>query len=298
MNKIIANQAQYNQALSQYDTFKSKMEALGYTAKEEKQIVKLSDSDYFADRKDFKLIQLLLGQIADNTEENIDGMFNLPEGAAFYVNLAAAKMHTDTVNAISDGNIIPADDGVAAPTDESKLPQNMFGPGEYDMSYVLEMLSRGREAWKKYIDESSNIGSATKPVGIDKTAPELITGYSSGGLLKSKEDSQEDIGLKYTGGAENLGVIIGNAIRSILSGSAFGGESKVPTDGGLGSSLKDISAAQSTQNISTKFDINFESHTQLLVDGRVLASIIKPYLSSDLVQTQQTQSTITRRYVI
>ena len=66
----------------------------------------------------------------------------------------------------------------------------------------------------------------------------------------------------------------------------------------LGTSFRDMSANQSAQNISTKFDINFESHTQLMVDGRILASIIKPYLSSDLVQTQQAQSTITRRYVI
>jgi hypothetical protein len=52
------------------------------------------------------------------------------------------------------------------------------------------------------------------------------------------------------------------------------------------------------QNLSARLDLRFDSSTQLIVDGRILASIITPYLASDLIKLEASQGTITKRYVI
>jgi len=50
--------------------------------------------------------------------------------------------------------------------------------------------------------------------------------------------------------------------------------------------------------LQTKMDIRFTSTTNLMVDGRVLASIVKPYLAADLLKTNESGGTVTRSYVI
>lgn len=50
--------------------------------------------------------------------------------------------------------------------------------------------------------------------------------------------------------------------------------------------------------VNARLDFRVENSTQLLVDGRVLASVVSPYLASDLVRLEASQGTITKRYVI
>lgn len=51
-------------------------------------------------------------------------------------------------------------------------------------------------------------------------------------------------------------------------------------------------------DVSTRLTINFYTKTDLVVDGAVLAEVVKPYLYSGLVQYQNSTSTVTRSQVI
>ena len=62
--------------------------------------------------------------------------------------------------------------------------------------------------------------------------------------------------------------------------------------GGVYGGMKEQAPAQ------TKLDIKMDSRVQLIVDGRVLANVVKVYLMSDLLKAQQGHGTFTRKVVI
>jgi hypothetical protein len=51
-------------------------------------------------------------------------------------------------------------------------------------------------------------------------------------------------------------------------------------------------------NISTALNLNLNTQTQLVVDGQVLANIIKPYLAESLIQYEGSQGSATRDYTM
>jgi hypothetical protein len=122
--------------------------------------------------------------------------------------------------------------------------------------------------------------SKPKGPGLNSLVPENKMGQSSDTLINK---------------LSNLGLEVGSEVRMALQQmltEAFPNlNTKLPASGGLGSSLKDTQAPVAT----TKFDIRFTSTSQLVVDGRVLASIVKP---SDLAKTNEAGGTLTKTYVI
>jgi TP901 family phage tail tape measure protein len=264
--------SQYKQAEAQYGGLKTRLEGLGYTAKEEKQIVKLTDSDFFADRKDFKLMQLLLGQIADNTKGALDGMYNLPTDASFMVNIAAAIMDAETRAKIA--------------------AQAGTGATQYTPKEIFDAREAGVLKWKELMNPDT-VAAPSNVTGGFQTPP-----YSSmpPKVQVNPAEPPRPYQPDYAGGID-FASKLAQMLQNIFFGSTQGGQP------GIGSRSKPddfrgLSGSQAAAQVNTKFDISFQSTTQLMVDGRILATIIKPYLSSDLVQTQQSQSTITRRYVI
>ena len=76
---------QFQSIMGQYAAIRGSILAGGGESKEEGLLTFFKDSAspvYM--EKDWKIVQFLLSQIAENTEKTVDGIFNLPEGASFY----------------------------------------------------------------------------------------------------------------------------------------------------------------------------------------------------------------------
>jgi hypothetical protein len=88
-------------------------------------------------------------------------------------------------------------------------------------------------------------------------------------------------------------------LTALLGFKSYGqgiGAGSVPTNSGSigGRSMTDVAP----QPVQARLDLRFENSTQLIVDGRILATVITPYLSSDLIKFEASQGSITKRYII
>jgi TP901 family phage tail tape measure protein len=77
-------QEQFNAILPQYEAIRSNILYKGGTSEEEAQVIMWDDGQFDVLKKDWKIIQYLLGQIVDNTEKQLEGIYNMPEGASFW----------------------------------------------------------------------------------------------------------------------------------------------------------------------------------------------------------------------
>jgi TP901 family phage tail tape measure protein len=115
--------SEYDNALKGYESLKKQLEGLGYKpveGEEAKQIEILKDG-FTVEKRDQKIIQYLLGQIEKNTKE-LNGAYNLPEGASFFVPYQAAKMSVDSVgNGNLGGTITDTGDKLISAIDNAAI---------------------------------------------------------------------------------------------------------------------------------------------------------------------------------
>jgi hypothetical protein len=55
--------------------------------------------------------------------------------------------------------------------------------------------------------------------------------------------------------------------------------------------------AVNTTPTTIRLDLKSSANINLMVDGRILASTMQSYLASELLRTEQTQGTISRRFI-
>jgi TP901 family phage tail tape measure protein len=253
-------------------------------------IMSTSDKQLITAHGDQKVIQYLLQQILDTEKKSLaNGVYNLPEGANIMVPFQGYQYGYDT----SGPGTVTTDSSSNGSTSKSvgdlirEAAGTNFNPDEYignlfDTKTKKPEMS-AKELWDKG-EQYSWIGSKNR-MGSDGSSgprPEQDTGSVLEQIL-SKFMSLFTPGSGMLAGFSGVGQGIGSG--SIGSGSGFIGGKGRPTD----------SSQAVTQ---TKMDIRFTSTTNLMVDGRVLASIVKPYLAADLLKTNESGGTITRSMVI
>jgi hypothetical protein len=217
----------------------------------------------------------LLAQILDTEKKQLQGVYNLPEGANIMVPLEAALLAgkgTGTSELIHpDVSSQPSaiTEAITRATDTN------FNPDEY----IGDLFDKTLEPNKMSTRELWNKGEA----------------QSWGG------NSRELFNKGEAASAETIGFM--SELMSLFC-SIFGGGETGIVGGKSGYSPSwsqlDSPARQSTEAvpITNKLDIKFDSTTNLVVDGRILASIVKPYLAADLMKTNESGGTVTRSYVI
>lgn len=281
-----ATSAQYQQALSQYPALQAKLEAMGYESVETESIVKLSDKDYFSDRKDFKLIQILLEKILDVNQKELDGIYNLPEGAGIFVPLEAALLRPEGP---VGGETVPFEGTIPGKMSTTEVMERSLQLKQ-DYEKVVRPGLRGSGdvelVPKKLEDVSKFLADSIKEGPMEWNSRRLQSEYGGSegkdGAYRSPSELQK--------APESATVL--DSVREWLSGIFSGGQEPKGAIGSMGE------MQQTVPEVSNKLDITIDSHTQLMVDGRVLADIVKTYLAAELLKSQQSQSTITRRYVI
>lgn len=242
---------------------------------------------------DFKILALLLEKIVDQNQKQLDGQYNIPEGATFWVPLTAAYYR----NKGGSGGIGDA----LSNLDTSSLDNSA---NNLDGSAVA--LTNAADAFNNYLAKED---AATAQLLADLKSP------YKGDIPPQKDDiykTQPDIPKQkddiYLGPKEQdlpggTPAFAGTGLSGLLDSlrnsiqNFFSNFDLTQTLNHPG--LKDQTSAQSVPTApASKLDIRMESTTNLMLDGRVLATALQNYLASELLRTEGTQGTITKRYII
>lgn len=287
-------------------------------------------SDYVTDvlHGDNLAIKLALEKILDVNQKQLDGMYNIPEGATFWVPLTAAYYRPQA----QGGTGMPAVDAAAidgntGATEENtgaliNLGLSIEGLKQYQESERNRTgFTSAREAFQERQVQrfrGNDVGRGNAPDGyfaggglsnIDRLRREYEQVVQQQSILPRNGNEfpfrqgprpPESGGFGQTSSPE-VGNFIETLKRALLStlmttASIATGRQEVPTaqTGSIGS--RDMATVVPTVN--ARLDFRVENSTQLIVDGRVLASVVSPYLASDLLKLEASQGTITKRYII
>jgi len=256
------------------------LEGKGYKSNITDTLVATTDEQISVAHGDMKIIQYVLQQILDTEKKQLQGIWNMPEGASFWVPLQSM------ISGGSTGH--PAGVDIKDPT--------VTGPNA---------------TAKDSMSAISNFGTLKElqMPSVEKAIADEVKKSTIPGPSIAKDDYMEKIlggNPRGATGAEGPSAI--EQLIAVLKGMLMPAGSLGPV--GLGGGLKEgaggikggkqfgPSQTREQSALQTKMDIRFTSTTNLMVDGRVLASIVKPYLAADLLKTNESGGTVTRSYVI
>lgn len=246
---------------------------------------------------DTKILALLLEKLNEKAQKQLDGQYNIPEGATFWVPLTAAYYRNKSSEEGSGLNNLDTSmlDGSANNLDgsanaltmaaqalmDSARQQYLKGEKQDYTSYLRDSAKKAYLAGEK--QDYSGIPNATNPYGPHyDPAKDSVAGTPS--------TTQE------TGIAQLLSEIKNWLQSSTIFNSISG---KTTTSGNIGGGISNRTTPTSAPvTPNTKLDLKISSNINLMVDGRILASTLQNYLASELLRTEQSQGTITKRFVI
>lgn len=284
-----------------YQKFVDQLTGLGYKEDRTEQIAILTDGAYKPAAKDWRLVEYYLSQILKVNEKQLEGLYNFPEGANAWLPYSAIKQFYGTPQ--PPGATGGATGGV--PTTTEKIKQE-------DVQAEIE-----RRAEERYNPVAEAFKSLKKEIFSPPTLAERAANpsqYWNREPIKPPTPTQmPDRYLQYQNpNPIGLQAKIGeNALENLLNTNPFQlildsfklffdnlipknfvGQPGVGTGAGLnaqplpsGNFLSgSAGAGVGTPIPSAKLNIDINSRSTLLLDGRVVADSVKRYLYADLVR--------------
>jgi TP901 family phage tail tape measure protein len=273
-----ATKAQYLDAMNRAPAFAKALENVPgstYKSKIEDVLVTTSDKQTLVSHGDQKVIQYLLQQILDTEKKQLQGVWNLPEGSSFWVPLQSML-----VGGGGYGGGTGTTPGIEEPAKSYK--DMLYEQSLRENLNPATMLNNALNKASQPIvgEDGRGIGTRTNPQYQFESpqgppAPEA-------GLLSQLINSLKDLFMGMWEPGSGAGG--GKGMRGGVGPGYMGG--------------KYMDQVSQPQAASMKFDLKLSSTTQLVVDGRTLASIVKPYLAADFLRANESGGTITRAYVL
>jgi len=241
-------------------------------------------------------IKLALEKIADINQKQLDGQYNIPEGATFWVPLTAAYYRPKNNDLTTAGG-----EGISGSSNTQALDQNTQALRELAVSFRGDLgysRAAGPAADRSY-DKIEEIRATRNASTVDRRYDDIES-------LRGNRGPE-----KLPGGTPGYSQGLGNVLdelkrffQGIFSATpsypgghgGFGGGGEA--GGGVHGVTTSAAAQQVNPQVNARLQIQLDNTTQLVVDGRVLASVISPYLAQEMVRLEASQGTITKRYVI
>jgi hypothetical protein len=193
-------------------------------------------------------------------------MYNLPSGSSFYVPFQAWQMDTETRKAgaaeATDVNIT----GLDQPTTKFSSAVDMFGNSVTAMVDIFGRALTGPSSEANpYVDKYGRpkIGPNSEQVVPSDYNKKLPTSYPE--YYAPHEPAGTTYEPYYPAHEPHNGTY-------------------EPT-WSINPSMPGYSPAPEAKPLTTNFNLTLSTQTQLIVDGRVLADIIKPYLQQDMLSS-------------
>lgn len=266
----------------QYANMVKELTGLGYKLDEQTEIAITNEGTMTKYTKDWKVVQYLLQGILDVNQKQLDGMYNLPDGASFWVPYEAAKLM-----------------GVANSSGDNAAFKEMMGAAN-----VMD------QAADKMLDAANKGAEDTTTTPIEKTPMQKFREWeekypaTNEPKYKTTEEQMQAFRAqeqKYpTTATEEKPTVfdtLETLFRSLIETLKFDPNGLAPNPGDQTSRLQqpivnpvptsnkisDLNNV-SAQNVSTKLSLNIENRTMLQLDGRQIAMVVKQYLKNDLVR--------------
>ncbi len=313
--------AQLAQLMPQYAILKQQLTQLGFKANEQQTLVQLKDG-FSLEHIDNTIMQLLMKDLLEETKkQGLQGMYNLPAGATFYVPVTAYEMSKATVTEMAGGGGMAGYADIMAQLAE--LIRTLQGiPQEYNPA-TAEIQNLGAvEPEKGFTFGGQEYKMFGPPV------PETVTmlGYTTGNPLPVMITNWIAQGGKVPNGTLGNWDVYGNPIKPVVPNGTLGNYNTTPgvipvpetntpelnlleklfqwlSNVGL---LPQFNVSPETTGMNTgqaptmttALNLAVDQKVILTVDGRTLATIIKPYLYEDLIRFGTTNPTSVSRSVI
>jgi TP901 family phage tail tape measure protein len=267
--------AEYDTALAGYEALKEQLKGLGYKPEEGEAQIEILKDGFTIEKRDQKIVQYLLGQIEKNTKE-LNGAYNLPEGASFFVPYQAAKMSVDSTSGGGGGST--KDIVTSAITEATKQIASTYTAKDYSRT----MNRYGFNEDGTPTRETNPYASTTDFRKADQKAS-LDSNYFYSGTKGFREAD-----------SKSMGSGIGQFFQQFIQGLQLTPNTGVGMGMGTTAPAFDFnSLLQGLQNISTRLNLTIDNTTTVQLDGRVIASVVKQYLKNDLVRYSNSSSTQT-----
>jgi hypothetical protein len=250
---------------------------IGFKPKEEMIAVELGDGTLKKLNLDLRLIQGVLEDILKTEEKQLEGVYNLPEGASAYVPLQAAELRPK-----NDFNIDP-----------------MVQQQQTTNQILSNIDANTKQIWRVYADNLAQSGTSisSKDYEYDRfDGAERLKDYYD------YKDFDPMYGYEYYDNArkEALQEFQDKEQLRKLQDAANGNlYNYIP--GGTNPSDPFSFFQNFLQNFLKSLKINqnidFENKTTLTMDGRQVANVVKQYIVNDLVMAESGSSSTSYRFV-
>ena len=285
IRKMDVTSAQLTQALTGYEALMRTLEGFGYQRDEQYEIAILQDGVIRPMSKDWKVVQLLLQDILDVNKKQLEGVYNLPADASFYVPFQGYKLGfgqggggTGAMNwrAIADEFARAASEKFLQYNPFEEFSRGGYEAGFEALGYKLFGPPKPEEI------QPTLLPGRTLPEQID--IEDYLKRYGQQvGPPVTKEPYKPGIGLERIEGALLK-------IKDALPDTSRWRGPYLPPGG--------IPPGAPTQpgypiptpfrtempKIENKLSLNINTTAQLLVDGRLMAAVVKQYLYEDLLR--------------
>ncbi len=316
------SESQFNAIKPQYEALRKQIVDAGGESTETPLLTFFKDSTSpILMSKDWKLVQYLLQQILDVNEEQLDGMYNLPSGASFYVPFQAYKMHTDTAEQLAQTDL--NDDALIAALDDLTNSVDNLASQMTPEEIRDEVIRETDKSIKDRIREREKIleGAEQKPA----VAASDYAGFGSGYTDESRpsyefdkydwaipggDPAMQEKFRQFFSSLENLlapaensataetqpltgagGIDFISQMQSLVSG--------LQTLPGLSTALQslvDVLGSANLGSLKTQLTLDSRTEVSLVVDGQTLAEIIAPYLATKMVSYESSGGGTARGY--
>lgn len=245
-------------------------------------------------------IKLALDGLNDKAQKQLDGQYNIPEGATFWVPLTAAYYRPENQGGMGG---LPAVDSAAVDGNTNATDRNTQALDSLNLALQNE-IRRGvppletRERYLRNIDPG-NLAAQNEqrrhevPLAAQQRYNLALTNEQRRYQVPSPAAGQQQY--PNNAGITNLLDRLFNWLQGISSRPATGVAGAVEQYRGI---TAQSSAQQVNPQVNARLELQIDNNTQLIVDGRILASIVSPYLAQEMVRLEAAQGTVTRRYVI
>lgn len=277
--------AQYNQLLQQFTAIP------GFEPQMDKMILVLRDGFEVID-VDMRIWSLMMKDLLDLTEEgnrqDLQGVYNLPAGAGFYVPFSGYELGFDGAGGGAGG---AGEAGTGFWNDLSQEAVNKWLEG---VGIFKESAQALREAFISTKGTGGTMAEIGGAIGDMRDVEYGATMAELGDIIAN---------IRGTGGTmAEVGGVITYPPRPdwdlprqmpLPGGTVFPQGLPQLDFGGMFDALKGM-----LEGVSTSLNLNVQSTTHLIVDGRTLATVIKPYLYQDMLRYESSAGSTTTELVI
>jgi hypothetical protein len=248
------------------------------------------------------IMQMLMRDLIDVNEKQLEGVYNLPADASFYVPFTgyALGQGQGGGGAGSFADLIAALSGLQASTDNLA---RAVDKETVDRVKTLrqEQLTKYRYGEGLTADEMSAKELADSVKELRESQVEMYRYGKGFGYQQDEKSTWQTIVEDITSLVHTSDEMFGNMLSLLRNPVEYfqnffaGGDTTKPT-GDLKSLDKTLDALK--KPIETSLSLDITSTTTLQVDGQTLADIVKNYLYEDLISQEDRSATVTQSVVI